>query len=778
MNNTFTMEEYEKVKDMTYLEYCDYLNKKYSTSIKDGLFRHHTFENVKANLSNREVSKNATYEERNTITYCNFMEHLFLHILIGEQTDARKALGLGGAVNYIVPQISKYFEYGIMEYSPSYYKGLDRQVFDILCSRLDNAIENTSIALEHNAQLCMEVNYKLDTINKAMVVMGTGLGKTTTALDYLWRHKCRGLVITPNNLIKNGWEEYSDWVDVDTYQGFANNYERDYSKYGLIILDEVHHAGAKVWGKGVQYLMNNNIKVLGLTATPKRSDGINVEKVLFNNAICEGYSVEDGIERGLIHPFSYITALYDTNGISESYSNCENKELVGQLDLAINNNPSLKDIFIRDMPKGKRKGIIFIQAIEDEQLAKSIMMDIYPNVEYRVIHSKMSQATINNNREWFESTDEGYLIAVNMVSEGAHYKGVNTLIMFRRTNSYLVFTQQLGRIITLTQEENPNAVVFDLVNNIENIEYNNHEKDDKKYTIRRILNKLKNTDAFKSNQIIIKDESRDIVNAIRDIKKYNSTAWQAWEIDIIKKYYPTEGASGCYEALNNKWKSQYLTKYPRNLHTIAVYASQTLKIFRCNLFWTEHEIEYLKNHYPNEGESCFANIDRSTPACSNMVRKLGITHDTEWTTDEDNILIRDYPKMGADCFYKIHRSRYACKNRARTLGLKVIKRPKPRPRDDWWSSDEIDILKEYYPYEGADVIKRLNNRTLGAIHRCARLNGIKYIGGSKSKKKVMCVETHHVYDSVQETGIMNVTKCCKNPTKTAGGYHWKFVDEQ
>ena len=96
------IQEYELVKGMSYEECCNYLDKKYSNSDKIGLFKHHTFENVKPNLSNPEFAKDATEEEKNTITYCSFDEHLFLHILIGEQTDARKALGIGGAVNYIL----------------------------------------------------------------------------------------------------------------------------------------------------------------------------------------------------------------------------------------------------------------------------------------------------------------------------------------------------------------------------------------------------------------------------------------------------------------------------------------------------------------------------------------------------------------------------------------------------------------------------------------------------------------------------------------------------
>lgn len=558
------IQEYELVKGMLYEEYCNYLDKKYSHSDRIGLFKHHTFENVKPNLSNPEFAKDATEEERNTITYCSFDEHLFLHILIGEQTDARKALGIGGAVNYIIPQLNKYFNSGVMDYSEVYYNNLDKSVFDILINRCNEDLSKINIALDHNQTVYLQAESYLNTKNKGLVIIGTGLGKTTTALEYLWKNKCRALVIGPNNLIKNGWEEYSDWCDTTTYQAFANGYYNiDYSKYGIVILDEAHHIGydeetekgAKVWSEGIKYLFDNNIKVLGLTATPERSDKIDISKTFFKGCVCEGFAVEDGIENGIIHPFSYITAYYDTNGILDKYSDCENKELVGQLDLAINNTPTVKEIFKKHMPDNKRKGIVFIQEIDDEAEVISIMKDVYPNVEMRIIHSKMNQKEIEANRNWFENTDEGYLLAVNMISEGAHYKGVNTLIMFRRTNSYLVFTQQLGRIITLTKNENHNAIVFDLVNNIENVQYGNNNTELKnKHGISKIIKVIKKSEAFKSNQIIVADETRDIVKNIRKIKEYEDHTWLPWEDDILRQYYPTEGAVGCMKRINERRK--------------------------------------------------------------------------------------------------------------------------------------------------------------------------------------------------------------------------------
>ncbi len=50
----------------------------------------------------------------------------------------------------------------------------------------------------------------------------------------------------------------------------------------------------------------------------------------------------------------------------------------------------------------------------------------------------------------------------------------------------------------------------------------------------------------------------------------------------------------------------------------------------------------------------------------------------------------------------------------------------------------------------------------------------------KLPKKVRCIETNTVYASLADakrmTGVNHIGSCCNGKLKTAGGYHWKFVD--
>lgn len=121
--------EYEKVKKLTYLEYCDYLQKKYGiglsdymtkswnknpkvTRTKEGLIAHHKFEDHAILLADKDHAQQNPYEWQlaKNIIYCDYLEHLFLHILIcenpSENQNKFEAVGIGGVINFIVPELN------------------------------------------------------------------------------------------------------------------------------------------------------------------------------------------------------------------------------------------------------------------------------------------------------------------------------------------------------------------------------------------------------------------------------------------------------------------------------------------------------------------------------------------------------------------------------------------------------------------------------------------------------------------------------------------------
>lgn len=58
---------------------------------------------------------------------------------------------------------------------------------------------------------------------------------------------------------------------------------------------------------------------------------------------------------------------------------------------------------------------------------------------------------------------------------------------------------------------------------------------------------------------------------------------------------------------------------------------------------------------------------------------------------------------------------------------------------------------------------------------------IKRKNGGKPKKRILCVETNEIYESISEATrdkkASEIWRVLKGERKTAGGYHWKYADE-
>lgn len=529
--------EYEKISNYKYADYYPYLLTKYGAvggdyftpgfsqnkAIKradEGLYIHHIDEDKVANLSNYDVAKNNSfdYQRAGRLVYADLFEHILLHILIGEQNNG---LGFGGA------------EIMLAQANDMIWGEEEQKVLDILKEKYRNSLNAHETLLTHNRTVFFELIDTLDKHGLAFLDNAPGLGKTTTALACARRYGVKALVLGPNITITKGWAGEED-AEPYTYAWFMNNYKNiDYSKYGILICDEAHHLSGKRWREGVEYVKQNKLlKIVGLTGTPNQAC-----RDFFENRECKGFSILDGIEREIIHDFSYVGAIYDTSDIKEKYADISDKTLLGELDLALNNTPTVKTIITKHMPNNKRKGIIFVSNIAAMDEAEEIMRDIYPDAEYRRMHSLMSDNEVKETREWFQNTDEGYLLAVNMISEGAHYKGVNTIIMFRRTQSSLVFNQQLGRIITLARDEDPHAIVFDLVNNAENLDA---EKSFSASLRESYAQRKARGGKDKSEQIIVEDYTEAISDVLRKIRDYLAPGDPIYCLDadyhIVKEY--------------------------------------------------------------------------------------------------------------------------------------------------------------------------------------------------------------------------------------------------
>ena len=679
--------------------------------------------------------------------------------------------------------------------------------------------QEKSFLFEHNREVYEQLENHLSVDNKAIVVLGTGIGKTTTALEYLNNHQVRGLVICPQNAIRADWDKADEYVDTITYSKFAKVYQDiDYSNYGAVICDEVHHVGADKWGAGIKYIIDNDLcKVIGLTATPDRTDKIDIVNNIFSGNICQGLDMLAGIKEGIVHPFTYAGAYYDTDGLKEENENEERRKedkeydlLCGKLDLAINNTPSLNEIITSNMPEGDRKIIVFVSDIDSITEAKQILKPIFPNLEHRSLHSGLSKEEIKENREWFKNANEGLLYTINMASERIHYIGVNTLIMFRRTCSDIVFTQQMGRISTLTKYENPNAIVFDLVNNAKTVgNFKMAIKElSKEYSPREIRDILReHSTNEKSNQIIVRDYTGDIVDVLEEMKRYDDDSWTEEEDNILREFYPTEGPSGCAKRLENRTPSA-IQSHARRYLGLHYLFSTVIRI-------DPKTKEYKQYNKISEVEQDGFSRGGVIQCCQRKMQKSGGYYwayiedfDEEWEPTEvsfekgksmnrevfcfeTNEIYSSAREASAMTGCNLHKILRCCDKKEKGTGGKHFCWGEDRlsyelkdiqKRGETFSKEELENLKLYSTMGmSKEFLALFPNRTKGSLTQKLSRLGYKTDIIQKPFKKVRCIELDKIFDSIGEANNFvnaSISHCLSGKNKTAGGYHWEYVEEE
>lgn len=411
---------------------------------------------------------------------------------------------------------------------------------------------------------------------KVGVVRPTGWGKSYLITKLCNRFSGKKLIIEPTNVLQDYIENFAqsldDNVTIDTYQSLLHKSKKQledkYNNVDYIFLDEVHRAGAEKWGEAVELLCNTfkNAKVIGMSATPLRSDGNNIIDSLFNGTQVQPLYLADAIMQGLFPNPCYVTALYT---ITEEYNKAierigkssigkeQQSLIVDRLDNALlnydvlNNIPNIlqKYIFKELYHLHNMKFVVFCNKIKNipkvEEMVINWFKECYGNTgvnkvinTYNVHCKKGKKQNIKIVKQFEKKHTDNtidIMIAVNMFNEGLHINGVNGVILLRETKSRIVYFQQIGRVINCN---NNIPVIFDFVNNYNSVGdgylqifsdylFENCGDVPSTFTINDIFNgQGEISDTFKSQLttingdiINIHDETKPIMDIINEITK-------------------------------------------------------------------------------------------------------------------------------------------------------------------------------------------------------------------------------------------------------------------
>lgn len=206
--------------------------------------------------------------------------------------------------------------------------------------------------------------------------------------------------------------------------------------FDYILIDEVHKAGAESYTLTIDFFKPKFL--LGMTATPERTDGFNIFE-LFDYNIAYEIRLQEALKEDLLCPFHYFGVTdYEKNGnvIDET------------ADLKYLTDNERVDFLIEKIDYygcygNKVKGLVFCSRKEEAQkLARLFNEKGIPSSYLSGDHS------IEAREKEVEKLENGlinYIFTVDIFNEGIDIPKINQVIMLRNTQSNIIFIQQLGR---------------------------------------------------------------------------------------------------------------------------------------------------------------------------------------------------------------------------------------------------------------------------------------------------------------------------------------------
>lgn len=297
---------------------------------------------------------------------------------------------------------------------------------------------------------------------KGIVISATGTGKTYLSAFDVRRFQPKRLlfIVHREQILKKAKNDYMKLLggisrDFGILSGASREVEAKYvfatiqtlskesalhsfhpEDFDYILIDEVHRAGAKTYQDVIDYFKPEFL--LGMTATPERTDDVNVFE-LFDYNIAYEIRLQEALEAEMLCPFHYF-------GVTDF-------EIDGKV---INDTSILKNLVTDDRVKHivkklsyygfsrqRIKGLIFCsQKNEAKELLIAFNRKGFKTVALTGEDSQGERTKVINQ---LESGYLDYIITVDIFNEGVDIPSINQVVMLRQTQSSIIFIQQLGR---------------------------------------------------------------------------------------------------------------------------------------------------------------------------------------------------------------------------------------------------------------------------------------------------------------------------------------------
>lgn len=320
--------------------------------------------------------------------------------------------------------------------------------------------------------------------HRGLVISATGTGKTyLSAFDVRNAAPRRMLfIVHREQILKKAMSDYQKIIggpDSD-FGLFSGNRRETQAKYlfatiqtmsrsdnlslftadafDYILIDEVHKAGANSYLKVIEHFKPKFL--LGMTATPERTDDFNIYE-LFDYNIAYEIRLQAALEEDMLCPFHYF-------GVTDFIQNGElidDASKLSQLDQEERVTYLLEKIEYYGYSGERVKGLMFCgNLVEAQELSDRLNARGYRTAALTGSHNQ-------DERELriieLENGELDYILTVDIFNEGIDIPCINQVVMLRQTQSSIIFVQQLGRGLR-KHEDKEFVTVIDFIGNYKN----------------------------------------------------------------------------------------------------------------------------------------------------------------------------------------------------------------------------------------------------------------------------------------------------------------------
>lgn len=211
-------------------------------------------------------------------------------------------------------------------------------------------------------------------------------------------------------------------------------------QFGLIVIDEAHHAVAATWSKLLK--AQTNAKLLGCTATPQRLDGKGLGVHCgghFDSIVC-GPSMQDLVDAGFLAPTKVFipSATISTAGLRTVAGDYVDSELAERARGVTGD--AVKEF--QALPEGTTAMAFCATVAHAEAVAAAFQEAGYRAV---AVHGGMAKGDRDDAIQGLQDGRTQVLTSCEIISEGVDVPSVGCVILLRPTKSLTMCLQQIGR---------------------------------------------------------------------------------------------------------------------------------------------------------------------------------------------------------------------------------------------------------------------------------------------------------------------------------------------